>query len=319
MEDIYLDTLASLKIQNVLNFVLHFLTLGICAYSFMLLFDCFRLPPKERLSAQKEPQKYFPIRTHFAVSSQATQDQRLKKRATDRAFNSQSSSANSSKASFLDLPPEIRNNIYSRTLLLSNDYVRLTPKKPTKIPELAYLLRTCKQIHDEVASLFYASHSFYCSFEDSVDLWTERSDIPIDLSILKGVYPKGITFPAPRYHQYMTRITIDIKINFQRLHLMDFSKIVNPRDHVYWEFSRMQELELDVREVVMDAARELDVNFEQWFKEIEGLWREKEGAWNGKGLFVQDVYYGHKFTAAVTFVEEERERGKGSLVAWGLG
>lgn len=318
MERTYLDTLASLKMQIVFSLLLKLATLGICAYSFMLLSDYFRAPPKWRRPAQK-PKKNFPIRSNFTVSSGAAQNERSKKRAKDRAFNAQTSTANSSKASFLDLPPEIRNNIYSRVLPITNDYVRLTPKKSTKIPELASLLRTCKQVHDEVASLFYASNSFYCSIEDSIGLGVEKTDKPINFSILEKVHPNGITFPAPRYHQYVTRITIDIKVYFHRLHPMDYPGIVKPREHDHLEILPIRELADDVKEVVMDAARKLDVRFEQWFKEIEGLWREKEGAWSGKGLFSQDELYGNRFAASVTFVEEERERGKGSLIAWGLG
>ncbi|KAF2655595.1 hypothetical protein K491DRAFT_423467 [Lophiostoma macrostomum CBS 122681] len=65
-----------------------------------------------------------------------------------------------SRIGFLDLPGELRNNIYCQ-LLIFDDYIRHMPGYTTKVPALV-LLRVCKQIHDEAAGVFYGGNSFYC-------------------------------------------------------------------------------------------------------------------------------------------------------------
>ena len=108
--------------------------------------------------------------------------------------------ADDSAASFLDLPPEIRNNIYCRVLIFER-YLR----PESNVPAIR-LLETCKQIHEEASSIFYAANSFYfyCQriiFFDNSDRISPRN--------FSENYPRGLVWPAARYHIHLTRVVFD--------------------------------------------------------------------------------------------------------------
>ncbi|KAF2275584.1 uncharacterized protein EI97DRAFT_467757 [Westerdykella ornata] len=102
-----------------------------------------------------------------------------------------SHAADPSKASFLDLPPELRNRIYAQLFILPDNYIRLTRENRTNVPSLT-LLRTCKQIHDEAASVFYAGNSFYVAVERFLVLHSYRMDSQPEIDSQGGtdVHPK---------------------------------------------------------------------------------------------------------------------------------
>ncbi|XTI88247.1 hypothetical protein V2W45_1468641 [Cenococcum geophilum] len=111
--------------------------------------------------------------------------------------------ANDSAVSFLDLPPEIRNNIYCRVLIFEG-YVRPESNIPA-----TRLFQTCKQIHEEASSIFYAANSFYfyCQrviFFDSSDRISPRN--------FSENYPQGLIWPAARYHIHLTRVVFDTHV-----------------------------------------------------------------------------------------------------------
>ncbi|EME85106.1 uncharacterized protein MYCFIDRAFT_214946 [Pseudocercospora fijiensis CIRAD86] len=80
--------------------------------------------------------------------------------------------------SFLDLPPELRNRVYRLALIHDPTYIELSAKTNRaresnghaqifhvkryrhKIAPTLRLLRTCKQIQQEAASIFYGEHEF---------------------------------------------------------------------------------------------------------------------------------------------------------------
>ena len=61
---------------------------------------------------------------------------------------------------FLDLPAELRNEIY-RLAFVGNAELRFA--NPTNFCRSAALLRTCHQVHDEARSIIYGENSFYFS------------------------------------------------------------------------------------------------------------------------------------------------------------
>ncbi|CAD0083224.1 unnamed protein product [Aureobasidium vineae] len=63
-----------------------------------------------------------------------------------------------SKRSFLDLPAEIRNQIY-RLAFVSKD--KLDFAYPNNFSRSSSLLRTCRQVHEEGRSILYSENTFY--------------------------------------------------------------------------------------------------------------------------------------------------------------
>ncbi|KAF2799871.1 hypothetical protein K505DRAFT_44304 [Melanomma pulvis-pyrius CBS 109.77] len=204
---------------------------------------------------------------------------------------------NRSKASFLDLPAEIRNNIYSRVLICEG-YVRVMPQAPTKVAALV-LLRTCKQIHDEAASIFYGANSFYVSTRKDIRHVPGKKEMFPDLGGLCTVHnglsqAGGLIFPAPRYHVYLTRLTIDAKL----------ALVTGPRSG-----SRPP---LDAFELAgHDSQRlfeELDTRLIDVYTRMRMLWEEKERRWEGKLVTVeQDGPDKVVMSISMSFFEDEAE------------
>ena len=115
--------------------------------------------------------------------------------------------------------PELRNNIYAQLLLIEGP-IMLAPSERTTVPGLV-LLRTCKQVHDEVASLFYAANSFQCYVLRAIPVQyvsegkIQCPDLTSFLSPTTFLDPQAVRgnifFPAQRYHSYLTRLSISVK------------------------------------------------------------------------------------------------------------
>lgn len=110
--------------------------------------------------------------------------------------------ADDSAVSFLDLPPEIRNNIYCRVLIFEG-YIR----PESNIPAIR-LFQTCKQIHEEASSIFYAANSFYFYCQRVI---FENSD-RISPRKFSENYPQGLIWPTARYHIHLTRVVFDTHV-----------------------------------------------------------------------------------------------------------
>ena len=69
----------------------------------------------------------------------------------------QSLSADSNKIGLLDLPAELRNQIYQHVLV---DDEKLDFGHPTNLQHTAAILRTCRQVHDEARGILYSENVF---------------------------------------------------------------------------------------------------------------------------------------------------------------
>ena len=199
------------------------------------------------------------------------------------------------KHSLLSIPPELRNCIYGH-LLKPEDCIVLSPMIHTRLSGMA-LLRTCTQLHDEAASFFYARNSFQCYIRKSV-LAQSASTANIQLPhITSSISPKffrdplamqgGIFFPAPRYHQYLTRLTIYFKVSIRDLAFPDPEKgywgdtlradsdmnqyIRRPCDNTAITSADMGKIQQAIQHEVFRV-----------YQEMKSLWIEKEGTWAGK-------------------------------------
>ena len=211
--------------------------------------------------------------------------------------------ADKSKASFLDLPAELRNNIYSRVLICET-YVRLMPNKPTKVPALI-LLRTCKQIHDEAASIFYAANSFYCNIEKEIRLlprekveYPPLGDLYLSPTTPTAIHGAGgIFFPAPRYHLYLTRLTIDAKL------VLNF---VNP-EYKREPYQRILDTPVSQLQAIVKMHAGLDGLLFATYERIRELWGEKVRGWEGKVVWAQSDWYFRPVNCTITFCENEED------------
>lgn len=75
--------------------------------------------------------------------------------------------------SFLDLPAELRNDIYSLILPTSDSFgvndLATKPHFPVVSKKSTSMLRTCRQIHAETTPILYGSNTFH--------IWTQ--DVPL--------------------------------------------------------------------------------------------------------------------------------------------
>jgi hypothetical protein len=183
-----------------------------------------------------------------------------------------SHAADASRQSFLGLPGELRNAVYCQALIFDNALRRM-PRGTTKVPTLV-LLRVCKQIHDEAASVFYGGNSFY--------YFIEHTAVPPRV---------GAMFPSARYQRWLTRVTI-------RVHMWKY-KPQNVTFHFCGEGGS--------REMVRTSDEVVELF--HTFDEMKTLWREKEGQWEG-ALVVEQEPGGATGTIWFFMSEEEERRTK---------
>ncbi|KAF2816654.1 uncharacterized protein BDZ99DRAFT_543350 [Mytilinidion resinicola] len=173
--------------------------------------------------------------------------------------------ADQSKASFLDLPPEIRNHIYSQ-LLISDDYIRPT----TSVPCL-HLLKICKQLHDEAASVFYAANSFYCHWETKTIAYENAPFDAVNFPKIAAPWLEGLIWPAPRYHVYLTRVVIDARVEIVAVDsLATISNSPGQRERT------VRTLEVELRK-----------RFSKLHIELAELWAAKDRPWSGSLICVR--------------------------------
>lgn len=178
-----------------------------------------------------------------------------------------SSRADSDAVSFLDLPPEIRNNIYSRVLIFE-EYMRPS-SKASAIP----LLRVCKQVHEEASSIFYAANSFY--------FYCERFIFPdvsghISPENFLADYPKGLTWPAARYHIHLTRVVFDTHVSLSN----------------YKNTPMMEE--------------QLTIRFHEFYAYFRSLWAMKERKWTGR-IICERKYPMAPLDCMIAFSEDDED------------
>ena len=199
------------------------------------------------------------------------------------------------KHSLLNIPPELRNQIYTY-LFDSRDCIVLSPLTHTNIPGLV-LLRTCKQLHDETASFFYTVNSFQCYIRKSVlvqSATVASIQLPDITSLISYKFFQdplairgGIFFPAPRYHRYLTRLTIYFKVSIRDLAFPDPEK-GKWKDQICVGLDLDQHIRLPSDNAAITPANmgkiQQAIQHEVFvvYQKMRHLWRKKEGTWAGK-------------------------------------
>jgi hypothetical protein len=178
------------------------------------------------------------------------------------------------------------------------------PNAPTKVPALV-LLQTCKQIHDEAASVFYAANSFYVETSQHLTPITGRQPSLPSLSelyspTLLGGEGGGLFFPAPRYHLYLTRLTIDAKILLPDV-LTETGSRTFPQEF----------LGRDSEQLFKDLEKQL---FDMYLN-MRSLWDEKRSNWEGR-LVSQENFAKVRYLCVTMSFSEEEEEEVATRAAW---
>ncbi|OCK80202.1 hypothetical protein K432DRAFT_404911 [Lepidopterella palustris CBS 459.81] len=203
------------------------------------------------------------------------------KTAKIKTYTPTSFRANQDKVSFLDLPPELRNNIYCRLFVFEHIWYSSYIRSNTEVRGIQ-LLRTCKQIHEEAASVFYAANAFY--------LQTSRHLGWVDLLNLKNIsadYPKGLTWPAARYHIHLTRIVIDLQATVP----------LTPEDALAYRA---------LEEKLTGLEETLRARFYALYERLLSLWDEKDRAWSAK-LICDRNHRSREINYMIAFSEDDED------------
>lgn len=262
----------------------------------------------------------------------SSSDKRTTGNKPTQAVTRKSRRIRSSRGSFLDLAAEHRNYIYAQVLIHSGggNHIRVTRESPTRIPELS-LLRVCKQVHDEASSFFYSANSFYCSVNHRIHVVNGRKfqlreeDIRrrwfqwADRDQQQGDQDWGVLFPAPRYHRWLTRVTIDATISIT---VSKAERGVYFFDRKYDEGLKMDGKER--RHGAADDAAQVSKSqgkmvtlinsdarniFLRTYENMRDLWGQKpEGrSWEGRLVIGQDTAHPQKVQFMISFYEGEEE------------
>lgn len=97
-----------------------------------------------------------PLPSYVSPRSQSCADSGYS--STSSVVSEISKSNTPSKHSFLDLPAEIRNQIYRLTFVSGE---RLDFAYPSNFSRSSSLLQTCRQVHEEGRSILYSENTFY--------------------------------------------------------------------------------------------------------------------------------------------------------------
>jgi hypothetical protein len=165
------------------------------------------------------------------------------------------------------------------------------------------LLRTCKQIHDEAASVFYAANSFYVEAEKVMDVrvrppeGTAKGVVDATQTLFDSglrVYTQEtgmVIFPAERYHVWCTRITIDMKI-----HIRGFEREGTTCQRSYKTDTEMY--------------KEMGDLFARTFEGVRRRWEEKDSEWEGRMVASADPSSFKVIHFMLSFAEDEEDECK---------
>jgi hypothetical protein len=97
------------------------------------------------------------------------------------------------------------------------------------------LVRTYKQLHNEIAALFYARNSFSCYMKKIVPMQRASVDQTQYPSIRSALNHRalhdsfnisgGIVFPATRHHKYLTRLSIRLEVTLAHFDVSSISRL----------------------------------------------------------------------------------------------
>jgi hypothetical protein len=186
------------------------------------------------------------------------------------------------RKSFLDLAGELRNDVYFRLLVVGEVGIEFD-KSIKKVPCLVPLLQTCRQIHDEAGGVFYAHNSFRCSQYRMIFLDPGRSsdmegtnNIPAAALFLMPTVG-NMFFPAPRYHTWLTRLSIHatVIISSRRREIAGEMVPDDPR------ITKLDDVEAQMDEKISSAFRDV-------YTKIKTRWEEKDRLWEGESWWYAD-------------------------------
>jgi hypothetical protein len=181
----------------------------------------------------------------------------------------------------VNIAPELRNKIYAELLIIGGPII-LAPQKRTKVPGLI-LPRTCKQIHEEAASFFYEANLFQCyilkvipvqcASEGSIQCPNLDSFISPTTFLDPLAIQGGIFFPAQRYHQYLTRLSIGVKASFRAFDMTNSSR----------QLLHLPSGNLDTtRAIVGTTQQAMQQEVHRIYQHIGRLWSRRDDDWSGK-------------------------------------
>jgi len=227
-------------------------------------------------------------------------------RRPDRGEAERSSAINPWQHGFLDLPAAVRSQVYTY-LFLVEDEIQITPSQVTKVPELI-LLQTCKQLHAEVAPFFYASNTFHCNVKKLIPTQkaTEQPQYPsirapLDCRTLRDPLniTGGVFFPAPRYHQYLTHLTIHLDVTIAHFEIAPLGSsmptFTKPDTEGGLTCTDMSKMHQTIEHKLLRV-----------FRRIRELWQEKDEAWTGKLVIPERT----SWTSALVYEMEFRIEDK---------
>lgn len=183
--------------------------------------------------------------------------------------------------SFLALPKNVRGKIYAKLLIVGE--IRISPSQIIQVPGLV-ILRTCRQVHDEAAAIFYGSSRFICWVQKIVPAQKAGADpqypaLPAGLDWQTLADPLnisgGVFFPAARHHRYLSHLAVHVDVTI--VHLATRSPIspIPTFSLVYGESG--------VDGADMEAMHSsLERMLVRVYQRIKCLWRDRDDIWTGK-------------------------------------
>jgi hypothetical protein len=152
--------------------------------------------------------------------------------------------------------------------------------------------------------VFYAANSFYCYVRKHIKIELGAKllipEIPPDSlhmwSNSTVLDTRGVFFPAPRYHVWLTRITIDTRVELT-------VPMGNSRGDSYptsKEYAQANAAYIDARDEIVQF-------FEPAFQKMKALWEEKDSKWEGKWLCTHDVWAPKVLHFSTSFYEDEED------------
>lgn len=158
------------------------------------------------------------------------------------------------------------------------------PSQVTRVPGLA-LLQTCRQLHDEASAFFYASNTFNCYVRKIIPAQKASAEEPQYPKIRARLNSRtlsdplniidGIFFPAPRYHQHLTRLVIHLDVTIAYFSIespgSSMPTFMNPECGNGMTRIDMEEMHHRIQDELLRVLRQ-----------IKSLWREKDVASRGR-------------------------------------
>jgi hypothetical protein len=213
------------------------------------------------------------------------------------------------QTSFLDLPNLVRCAVYAHVLLY-DDKIQITTSEVTNVPGLV-LLRTCKQLHAEAAAFFYSKNTFHCCIKKIMPAQPASTKNPqcparrarVDSRNLHDPLniSGGVFFPASRYHEHLTHLTIRLDLTIARF---DIASSASPIPTFCKPEADNGMMRTDM-EAMHDA---IEHRLFRVYQRIKNLWRERDGAWTGTLTIPERTSWTNEMMYEIEFRVREEKR-----------